>query len=99
MRDAYEQIVEEGFVVIGVSTEANLSQKSLVEYADRNDFKWRFALASVPWVEAVVAFYGSQAIVPPSTPHFILSADGELGPLRLGIKSGNEILSELRAAE
>ncbi len=98
MRDAYTTITAEGYVVLGISVETNLSYLALAQYADRHDFAWRFAVATSAFLEAVVAQYGSQAIVPPNAPHFVLSAAGELGPLRLGVKSGDELLSELRAA-
>ena len=98
MRDAYEQITNEGFVVLGVSVETNLNNIRLAEYADGNGFQWRFTVASQEFLNAIVAQYGSQAIVPPNAPHFVLSANGSLGPLQLGVKSGDEILSELRAA-
>lgn len=98
MRDAYEQITGEGFVVLGVSVETNLNNIRLAEYADGHGFQWQFTVASQDFLNAIVAQYGSRSIVPPNAPHFVLSSAGNFGPLQLGVKSGNEILSELRAA-
>lgn len=98
MRDAYDQITSEGYAVLGISVEMNISSAHLKDYAERHGFPWRFAVASEEFLAAVVAQYDSRAIVPPSTPHFIRSSSGSLGPLRLGQHSASEILAELRAA-
>ncbi len=98
MRDAYDQITSEGYVVLGFSVEMNISNAQLAEYADRHSFSWRFAIASEEFLAALVAQFDSRAIVPPSTPHFIVASSGSLGPLRLGQHSASQILEELRAA-
>ena len=84
MREAYGEISSEGYAVLGVSVEMKISAAHLAEYAARHGFEWRFAIASEEFLQAVVAQYDSRAIVPPSTPHFLLSAAGGFGPLRLG---------------
>lgn len=98
MREVYPTITEEGFVVVSLSVEMNIASARLAQYAERNGFDWRFAVMTEDFLAAVVSQYDSRAITPPSTPHFVLSPSGTLGPLRLGGSSGSEILSELRAA-
>ena len=96
MRSLYPQLNLDEFVVVGLSLETNLSSSRLAGYADSNGFNWRFAVMTPEMLTAVVEQYGSQAAVAPRTPHFVISPNGALSPLRLGIKNEAEILAELQ---
>ena len=98
MRELLPELNEEEFVLVGLSVETHLRAGQLASYADRHDFTWRFAVMSPEMLAAVVDQYGSNVIVPPSTPHFIIAPDGRLGELKLGIHSAEEIRAELEAA-
>ncbi|MCY3936469.1 MAG: hypothetical protein OXF22_05575 [Anaerolineaceae bacterium] len=98
MRELHPQLNPDEFAVVGLSVETNLGAANLARYADGNGFNWRFAVMTPDMLAAVVNQYGNQAIVPPRTPHFVISANGTLGPLSLGIKSEGEILAELEAS-
>lgn len=97
MRELYPQLNADEFAVIGLNVETNLSAADLANYADSNGFSWRFAVMTPELLAAVVNHYGNQAIVPPRTPHFVISPTGTLSRLSLGIKSEGEILAELQA--
>lgn len=96
MRSLHPQLNSDEFVVVGLSLETNLSASRLAGYADSNGFNWRFAVMTPDMLTAVVEQFGSQAAVAPRTPHFVISPNGALSPLRLGIKSESEILAELQ---
>ena len=98
MRELYPQLSAEEFVFVGLSVETNLRANQLASYADSNGFAWRFAVMTPAMLGAIVDQYGSRSIVPPSTPHFVISPSGTLGPLALGIHRENAIRAELEAA-
>lgn len=97
VREAVSQLAGEDVVFVALSVENGLPDATLAEYADRNEFEWVFAVAPTDLIGALVDQFGRTVIVPPSTPHFIISPDGTLSDLRTGQHSANSIVSELRS--
>lgn len=95
MRELYPQLSDEEFAFISLEVETNLSAGRLATYADNNGFLWRFAVMTPEMLQAVITQFGTSAIVPPSTPHFVIGPAGELSALSLGIHSAEEIRAEL----
>lgn len=92
VKEAMAKEGAEDYVFIGVSVEGNLPDETLAEYARRWMFPLRFAVATPELVAALVAEYGREVTIPPSTPHFLVRFDGTVSGLNLGFKSPDEIL-------
>lgn len=92
VKEAVLRAEGEDYVFIGISVEANLPDETLAEYARRWDFPLRFAVATPELVAALIGDYGREVAIPPSTPHFLVKADGTVTGLNLGFKSPDEIL-------
>jgi thiol-disulfide isomerase/thioredoxin len=92
VKEAMARADEDAYVFVGISVESNLPDETLAEYARRWNFPLKFAVATPELVAALVANYGRDVTVPPSTPHFLVRFDGTVTGLNLGFKSPDEIL-------
>lgn len=96
-RSALEQA--DDVVVIALSVAENVSNDVLAAYAEDNNFTdFTFASASPELLAALVTEFGRGLTSPPSTPHFIINADGTYSALDTGFESSEEILGQLNAA-
>ncbi len=98
MRELEAQLSAEEFVFVGLSVENHLRPSQLAQYADQHDFGWRFAVMTQEFLAAIVTQYDSRAIVPPSTPHFVISPTGELSALALGHHDVASLRAKLEAS-
>ncbi|MDL1922074.1 TlpA family protein disulfide reductase [Chloroflexi bacterium CFX3] len=87
----------ENLVFIGLSIETNLQPADLKTYAERNDFALTFAVMSEDMLRALVAEFGRGVANPPSSPSFIIRADGTFTELIFGIEPVEDILAKLEA--
>jgi pentapeptide MXKDX repeat protein len=95
---AAEQLGESA-VFIALSTETELSSSDVAEYAADNGFdSIRFAVMTPEFLAAMAEAYGNSAVNPPSTPHFVIDADGLAGDLNTGSESPDEIVATMTAA-
>ncbi len=87
----------ENLVFIGLSIETNLKPADLKAYAERNNFALTFAVMSEEMLRALVAEFGRGVANPPSSPSFIIRADGTFTELIFGIEPVEDILAKLEA--
>ncbi len=87
----------EDLVFIGLSIETNLKPSDLKTYAERNNFALTFAVMSEGMLRALVAEFGRGVANPPSSPSFIIRADGTFTELTFGIEPAEDILAKLEA--
>ncbi|HET8985956.1 MAG TPA: hypothetical protein VFN03_09375 [Trueperaceae bacterium] len=92
VKEAMARADEDAYVFVGISVEGNLPDETLAEYARRWNFPLKFAVATPDLLAALIANYGRDVTVPPSTPHFLVRFDGTVTGLNLGFKSPDEIL-------
>ena len=82
-----------------VSIDVDLSETAanLAEYADREGFDWRFALADASLYQELQQRFGVAVTNPPSTPLIVIGSDGSVRPLEFGrgVRSAQELLAEL----
>jgi cytochrome oxidase Cu insertion factor (SCO1/SenC/PrrC family) len=97
VRAARDQLGED-VVFIAISVETNLTSEQLAQYADSAGFDWRFAVATPEVLQELVGAFGQSITNPPSTPHFIIRADGSTTELATGIKSPEQIIAQISAA-
>lgn len=91
-----EQDADVAYVVISV--ERGLPAAALADYADRNAFPFRFAVADDELLGLLADRFGRNALNPPSTPHVIVAADGTASELRTGFSPPDELVGLLSEA-
>jgi thiol-disulfide isomerase/thioredoxin len=98
LSEAQAQLVEaedDSVVFLALSVETNLEADDLAAYADDLEFDFDFAVMSEEMLVALVDEFGRAAANPPSTPHFIIRADGSYTELTTGFKDAEAILESL----
>jgi len=86
------------FHSVGIDVDPNERAEDLAEYAEREGFDWRFAMADPQLVQLLTDRYGFGVTNPPSTPTFVISADGGIRALEFGrVRSADELVAELTA--
>lgn len=84
------------FHSVGLDVDPNERPDDLAEYADREGFDWRFAMADATLVDLLTDAYGFAVTNPPSTPTFVISTDGQVRALEFGrVRSAEELVAEL----
>jgi thiol-disulfide isomerase/thioredoxin len=86
------------FHSVGIDVDPNERAEDLAEYAVREGFDWRFVMADAELVQLLTDRYGFGVTNPPSTPTFIVTADGGIRALEFGhVRSAAELVAELAA--
>jgi thiol-disulfide isomerase/thioredoxin len=86
------------FHSVGIDVDPNERADDLADYAEREGFDWRFAMADSQLVQLLTERYGFAVTNPPSTPTFVVSADGGVRALEFGhVRSADELVAELAA--
>jgi peroxiredoxin len=99
VRDATFQFQDDEVVFIGLSVETNIDDATLAQYANGSAFDWLFAVATPDLLKGLSEEFGRAIIIPPSTPHFIIRADGTTTELITGIEPAGQIISQIKAAQ
>jgi thiol-disulfide isomerase/thioredoxin len=86
-------------VFIGLSLETNLPDEDLARYARDNGFNWTYAVMSAELLSELADEFGRVITSAPSTPHFIIRADGSFTELSTGIDSPAEIVAKIQEAQ
>lgn len=83
------------FLILSVEGE-NFDASSLAEYADDNGFdNIEFALLDNAGLQAFNEQFGRTVLNAPSTPKFVVQADGTIGEMQTGPESVDEILAQV----
>jgi thiol-disulfide isomerase/thioredoxin len=86
------------FHSVGIDVDPSERAADLAEYAEREGFDWRFAMADQELVQLLTERYGFGVTNPPSTPTFVVTADGGVRALEFGrVRSAEELVAELTA--
>jgi thiol-disulfide isomerase/thioredoxin len=86
------------FHSVGIDVDPHERAEDLAEYAGREGFDWRFAMAAAPLVQLLTERYGFGVTNPPSTPTFVITANGGIQALEFGhVRSAEELVAELDA--
>jgi thiol-disulfide isomerase/thioredoxin len=94
--NAAAQQLGERAVFVVVSVETELTAADMKAYADRNNFDLIFAVATPELLSAWVSAFGRTVTNPPSTPFFVIRADGTTTPLGTGFKSADDVIKSLQ---
>ncbi len=97
VRQAREQLGDD-VVFITLSVEPNIANEALAKYANDAGFDWTFAAMPPELLRELAAVQGQTISNPPSTPHFIIRADGSFTELVTGIEQVDALVSRIEAA-
>ena len=86
-------------VFIGLSLETNLNPADLAVYAENQGYDWTFAVMTQEMLQSLADTYGRTITNAPSTPHFIIRADGSHTDLSTGIDSPDQLVQLIQAAQ
>lgn len=92
VREARTKLPGDTHVFIALSVETNLAKEELAAYTNDQGFDWLFAVATPELLQELVDEFGRSITNPPSTPHFVISPDGEATPLRTGIDTPDQLV-------
>lgn len=96
VNEAKAQLGEDSNVVfVALSVEGNIPAETLAAYAEKEGFDLIFAVATADLLKALIDEFGRTIASPPSTPHFIIQADGNFSALMTGLHSAEEVLAML----
>lgn len=83
------------FQSVGIDVDPNERPADLADYAEREGFDWRFAMADAGLIDLLADRFGFAVSNPPSTPTFVVSTDG-IRALEFGrVRSATELVHEL----
>ena len=99
VRDAKVQLEGDEVVFIALSLETNIDDETLAQYANGSSYDWLFAVATPDLLKGLTEEFGRAIVVAPSTPHFIVRADGTNSELVTGIEPAGQIVAQIRAAQ
>jgi thiol-disulfide isomerase/thioredoxin len=91
---ALQEVDSPDVVYLSLDVDPNERAEDLAEYARREGFDWRFAVASPDVARSLAASFGDQILSPPATPLVVLGPDGQVVEQHIGIK-GAGALAEL----
>jgi thiol-disulfide isomerase/thioredoxin len=92
-RAALERLDSPDLVYLSLDVDPNEPAAALADYARREGFGWRFAVAPPEVSRSLAATFGDQILSPPSTPLLVLDPDGQVVEQHLGIKSAADMVA------
>jgi len=97
---ARERLAGEPVVFIGLSVEVNdVTTEDMAAYVQDYGYDWTFAVMTEAIFNALIDEFGFSINNPPSTPHFIIRADGTHTDLDAGvIETADQIVDQIQAA-
>lgn len=78
-------------VYISLDVDPNEREADLAEYARREGFDWRFAIAPPDVSRSLAATFGDQILSPPATPLVVLDPSGEVVAQHVGITRADDL--------
>ena len=90
-RAALDEVDSPDVVYLSLDIDPNERAEDLAEYARREGFDWRFAVASPEVARSLAASFGDQILSPPATPLVVLGPDGEVVAQHIGIKGARSL--------
>lgn len=91
------QAIDPETIHISLDTDPNEDIKIVQNYIDRNLFDWYFALAPEELTRALIKEFGVGIVFAPAAPVVLICPDQSTRFLGRGVKSANELKSEIEA--
>lgn len=98
-RQIVEAHAEGDFTSVSLDVDLSETPEQLAEFADREGFDWRFAMADADLYRLLQERFGVAVTNPPSTPLIVVDADGTVRPLEFGrgVRGAGDLLAEIGA--
>ena len=85
----------EDIVHISLDTDPNEDEDKVRDYLSIRNFPWYFAISPVELTQAIIDDFGLDAVSAPRAPVILICKDQSTRFLRSGVKSSEELLSEI----
>ncbi|NEO31373.1 MAG: redoxin family protein [Symploca sp. SIO3C6] len=95
-KQAYEKLPDSEYIFLSLSIDQGLSDEKLAEFAKSEGFNWKFAVATPEITRVLNAKFGQTAFNTASTPHFIISPNGEISELSTGFTEPDVLVAKLQ---
>lgn len=86
----------DAIVHISLDTDPNEDESKVREHVKANGFDWYFAVSPVALTRDLISEFGLTIVSAPSSPVALVCADQSARLLRSGIKSPDDLLSEIK---
>jgi hypothetical protein len=86
----------DAFVSLTLDIDPNEKAEDLQTYMQNQGFFWTYVISPAEVSREIAALYGDGFLNPPSAPMFVVDAEGDVHPLRFGVKDANELLETLQ---
>ena len=91
-----KQIEGENIIHISLDTDPNEDEDKVREHVERNDLDWYFTVSPVELTEALIDEFGLNFVSAPRAPVVLICEDQSTRFLRSGVKSAEELISEIK---
>ena len=85
----------EGVIHISLDTDPNEDEAKVREHIERNGFDWYYVVSPVEFTKALIDEFGLKIVSAPRAPVVLICEDQSTRFLRSGLKSADELLSEV----
>ncbi len=85
----------EAIIHISLDTDPNENEDKVREYIERNGLDWYFAISPVELTQALIDEFGLKVVAAPRAPVVLICEDQSTRFLRSGVKSAEELISEI----
>jgi len=82
-------------VHVSLDTDPNEDEAKVKEHIERNGFDWYYAVSPIELTQTLIDEYGIKVVNAPAVPMVLMCPDQSTRFLRSGIKSSDELLSEV----
>ena len=90
-----KQIEGENIIHISIDTDPNEDKDKVREHIERNELDWYFAISPVELTQALIDEFGLSFVSAPRAPVVLISEEQSTRFLRSGVKSAEELISEV----
>ena len=91
-----KQIEGENIIHISLDTDPNEDENKVGEHIRRNELDWYFAVSPVELTQALIDEFGLSFVSAPRAPVVLICEDQSTRFLRSGVKSAEELISEIQ---
>lgn len=84
-------------ISVAIDVDLNEDEDILRRHAERNDFDWRYAVATPELAQDLADTFGSKFLNPPSVPMFLVDKTGGVHLLDFGQKSVEYLTAQIQA--
>lgn len=89
--------IGDAFISISFDTDPNEDEEKVRQHTERNGFTWMYVVSPIDVTQALIKEFGIGFVNAPSAPVALICPDGTSKKLRNGVKSANELKTEIES--